>query len=122
MSITVHIRRFTDEPQCVSFVVHWLNFLADGRVDQLLLLAHHRGSGGDSEASELWVEDDCRRARRLRRAGRRAFRRSGSDGCRDGAIFQPSCKTTVRRGVTEEVTKTHTLAQNDYVGVDVEKG
>ncbi len=44
--------------------------LSDGSVGQLLLLAHHWGSGDRSEASELGGEVD---RRRVQRAGRRAF-------------------------------------------------
>lgn len=74
--------------------------LSDGSVGQLLLLAHHRGSGGRSEASELGIEGD---RRRVRRAGRRAFRGSRGDGCRDGAIFQPACAAAVRTGAADDL-------------------
>lgn len=78
---------------------------SDGRVGQLLLLAHHRGSGDRSEASEYRDQVDCGR---VRRAGRRAFWRSGRDGCRDGALFQPSCTSTVRTAATA-ASQTHTV-------------
>ncbi len=48
-----------------------LDPLADGSVGQLLLLAHHRGSGDPSEASEFWDKDD---RGRVWWAGWRAFR------------------------------------------------
>lgn len=85
---------------------------SDGSVGQLLLLAHHRGGGDLSEASEHQVEDG---RRSVRRAFRRDFRRSGGDALRDGAFFQPSCDAAVRMGATDDFYK-------DHVGVDVGKG
>lgn len=57
---------------------------SDGSVGQLLLLAHHRGSGDHSEASECRVKGY---RGRLRRSGWWPFRWTGRDDWRDGANF-----------------------------------
>lgn len=67
----------------------------DSSVGQLLLLAHHRGSGDLPEASEFRVKDYRRGARR---AGQRALRGSRRDCWGDWAVLQSSCKATVRNG------------------------
>lgn len=93
----------------LRLVVSSLTPPSDGSVGQLLLLAHHRGSGDLSEASGHAVEDGCGR---VWRAFRRAFRRSGGDSRRDGAFFQPSCQPAVRMGATDDLSR-------ENVGVDV---
>lgn len=71
----------------------------DGGVGQLLLLAHHRGSGGHPEASGFRGHADHRPS------GRKPFRGDGRDGRRDRAVFQPSRKAAVRTGASEELQK-----------------
>lgn len=78
----------------------FLLLLSDGCVGQLLLLAHHRWSGVYAEASQPGDQTHPRRF------GRGAFRRPRGDGCRDGALFQPSCATAVRSG-QENYKNTH---------------